>query len=106
VNRATIMVVRTFAMSSLRKFWEQGHADAEQPLRTWYRVADEARWNSFGDVKKDFPSVDLVNGNKLVFNIAGNKYRLVCLARFGKPNLYVLWIGTHSEYDSLDIKGL
>jgi mRNA interferase HigB len=93
-------------MSFLRRFWEAGHADAEQPLRAWYRIANAAEWNSFADVKKDFPSVDLVGADRLVFNISGNKYRLVCLVRFGKPNLYVLWIGTHAEYNSIDIRTL
>lgn len=93
-------------MSTLRTYWESGHADAEQPLRAWYCIADGAIWKNFADVKRDFPSADLVGGDRPVFNIGGNNYRLVCLVRFGKPNLFVLWIGTHAEYDSIDVRNL
>jgi mRNA interferase HigB len=91
---------------TLRAFWESGHPDAEQPLRTWFHMAERAQWRSMADVRRDFASADLVGGNKLVFNVGGNKYRLVCLISFGRPGLYVLWIGTHAEYDKLDVKQL
>jgi len=58
------------------------------------------------DVRADYPSADLVGGNKLVFNIGGNKYRLVCRIKFGQPGLYIVWIGTHAEYDKLDVNKL
>jgi len=58
------------------------------------------------DVRTDFPAADLVDGDKLVFNIGGNKYRLVCLVDFGRPTLFVLWIGTHADYDRLNVKDL
>ena len=87
-------------MSTLRAFWTNGHADAELPLRAWYDTVDNAVWTSLADVRNDYPSVDLV-GDKLIFNIKGNKYRLICKIEFGRPGLYIKWVGTHAEYDRL-----
>jgi len=90
----------------LRDFARSGHADAEVPLREWWKTAEKARWESMADVRRDFPSADLVGGEKLVFNIGGNKYRLVCLVHFGRPTLFVLWVGTHAEYDRINVRDL
>lgn len=88
-------------MSALRKFWEAGHADAQTPLRLWYRIADRADWSGFADVRRDFQSVDAV-GDRLIFNIGGNKYRLIVRVGYPARDLYVRWIGTHAEYDRLN----
>lgn len=84
---------------------ESGHADAAESLREWYRTAELADWTKLADVRESYKSVDLV-GDRLVFNIKGNKYRLVCRVRFGHPVVFVRWIGTHAEYDKIDVRNI
>ena len=97
--------MRVIAWKFLREYIDKGHADAAEPLREWFRVAELADWRKLADVREDYKSADLV-GDRLVFNIKGNKYRLVCRVRFGHPVLYVRWIGTHSEYDRIDVRNI
>jgi mRNA interferase HigB len=89
----------------LREYVEDGHADAAEVLREWFRTAELAEWSKLADVKASYKSADL-EGDRLVFNIKGNKYRLVCRVRFGHPVLYVRWVGTHAEYDRIDVKNI
>lgn len=63
----------------------------------------KAAWASFADVRADFPSVDQA-GDRLIFNIGGNKYRLVCLVDYERHGLLVRFIGTHAEYDRIDVR--
>lgn len=100
--------MRVISKRTLEAFWER-HTDSESALRNWYALARRATWNDFSSVREGFPQTDLVpldRGEKLVFNIRSNPYRLVCLVRFDHQRLYVLWIGTHAEYDRLDVKSL
>lgn len=97
--------MRAYAWKALRQYIEAGHADAAAPLKEWFTSAEKADWASFADVRRGFGAVDLV-GDRPVSNIGGNKYRLVCLVRFDKRALYVLWIGNHAEYDRIDVKSL
>jgi mRNA interferase HigB len=85
--------------SRLRDFWQTpGNGGAEGPLRAWHRVVSGARWANWGDVKADYRSADMV-GNCTVFNIGGNKYRLVTRILFASHQVFVLKVMTHSEYD-------
>jgi len=89
---------------ALREFWRQpGRKDAEQPLKAWFREASHADWATPADVKRSFRSVSIVAGNRLVFNIAGNRYRLVVKANYPYRILYVRFVGTHEEYDRVDV---
>jgi mRNA interferase HigB len=78
--------VRVISLKPLREFWQR-HPDAEQPLRLWYKTATEATWSSLQDVRQTFPHANGVKtdaGDALtVFNISGNKYRLVARIRYG-----------------------
>ena len=71
-------------------------------MENWFNLASKADWTSFADARSTFPSVDLV-GDKLVFNVGGNNYRIVCFARFPARVMFIKWVGTHAEYDKLDI---
>ncbi len=81
----------------LREFWMH-HPRAEEPLRMWYGLVSAASWAAFADVRALFPSADLV-GNCTVFNISGNRFRLVARIFFGNHKVYVLGVMTHVEYD-------
>jgi mRNA interferase HigB len=90
------------SLKVLREFWEW-HPDAEHPLRTWYRIALGARWTSLRDVRATYPHADGVrirSGDTLtVFNIGGNKYRLVARIRYDYQLVNVRHVLTHAEYD-------
>ncbi|HEV3384122.1 MAG TPA: type II toxin-antitoxin system HigB family toxin [Gemmata sp.] len=81
----------------LREFWEE-HARAKAPLEAWHQVALAAEWESFSDVQKTFSTADQV-GKFTVFNIGGNKYRLIAAIHFNRGKLFVRHVLTHAEYD-------
>ncbi len=98
--------LRVISKKMLRAHCElPGRGDSEQPLKTWFNVVRKAQWASHADVKADFGAgADLAHG-KYVFDIKGNRYRLVCLVDFVRHGVLVRWIGTHVEYDELNRRG-
>lgn len=89
------------SLKLLRAFWTR-HADAEYPLRQWYKTATHARWDSINEVRKDYPHADGIRtkdgGILTVFNIGGNKYRLVARIRYDYQLVNVRAVLTHREY--------
>lgn len=79
------------------------HADAREPLETWYRVCRKAEWLNFNEVRKVYPSADWVGGDRAVFNIKGNKYRLVVRFSFKFKAIQIKWLGSHAEYNLIDV---
>jgi mRNA interferase HigB len=77
------------------------HSDAEDSLDEWYRKTKNASWSNIQEVKETFNSVDYVGNSRFVFNIRGNRYRIVAMIHFNKRTLYIRFIGTHSEYDNI-----
>ena len=86
----------------LREFWAI-HADAETPLRAWAKIANEADWEKPSDVADTYPYVSQV-GKFTVFNIGGNKFRLIVVVHFNRGKLFVRHVLTHEEYDRGDWK--
>jgi mRNA interferase HigB len=86
----------------LRAFWVT-HPDAETPLRAWLRVAEHAEWKQFAEIRRSYLGADQV-GKFTVFNIGGNKYRLIVVIHFNRGKLYVRHVLTHHEYDRGDWK--
>jgi mRNA interferase HigB len=78
------------------------HPDVENALFKWYELAASADWKNFSEMKGTFNSVDAVGNDRYVFNIKGNNYRLVALILFKIRTVYILFIGTHSEYDKIN----
>ncbi len=97
-------MVRVLALSTLRAFWERSSAfaDAKEPLLAWYRHALHADWASPTDVKADFGKASILKGGRVVFNMAGNKYRLVVRINYTNQIIYVRFVGTHAQYDRID----
>lgn len=81
----------------LREFWQQW-PDAEQPLRAWHRTAEHATWEKFADLREVYPHADQV-GRCTVFNIGGNKFRLIVVIHFNRERLYIRHVLTHADYD-------
>ena len=100
--RCRINDMRVFSLRTLREFWEQ-HPEAETPLRTWFRNAERTEWNNLSEVKTTYPHADLV-GNFTVFNIGGNKYRLIVRVDYQYKRVFIRAILTHPEYDQGDWK--
>ncbi len=75
---------------------------AKTALEEWYSKVCKASWDNYGDIKRDFNSVDNVGNQRYVFNIKGNDYRLVAIVKFKIKIVYIRFIGTHKEYDKLD----
>lgn len=93
--------MRIIAKRTLREFWEQ-HADAEQPLQTWYKTTELAQWETPSDVKSDYGHASILADNRVCFNIAGNKYRLIVKIEYKFRIVYIRFVGTHAEYDAVD----
>ncbi len=96
--------MRVITRRRLREFWAS-HPDAEQPLRAWYSEANRASWKTTADIKARYASVSFV-GTRVVFNIGGNKYRLVTLVRYATGKVFIRFVGTHAEYDKLDVASI
>jgi mRNA interferase HigB len=87
----------------LREFWLKfGRHDAEMPLRTWVQLVRLAKWQMPTDVKSMFRSADILPNGRVVFDIGGNKYRLVAAVHYRGQRVYVRFIGTHAQYDTID----
>jgi mRNA interferase HigB len=94
--------MQIIALRTLRRFWER-HPQAETPIRLWYTVASKAIWSNPADIKAQFGgSVDFVADNRAIFDIGGNKYRLVVHISYPYKRILVKFIGTHTEYDRID----
>jgi mRNA interferase HigB len=93
--------MRVVSRSTLITFWEK-HRDSEQPLKEWFSEAENASWNSPDEIKQRYASADPLPGNRMVFNIKGNTYRLVVKIHYNTGVIYIRFIGTHAEYDKID----
>jgi mRNA interferase HigB len=78
------------------------HADAREPLNEWWKKAKDANWTTFQDIKKTFNSVDYVGNDRYVFDIKGNKYRIVAMIFFDIRTIYIRFVDTHTKYDGID----
>ena len=98
--------MRIIARRTSREVWEAGHADAEQPLRAWFAEVSQAAWASMADVRDRYPHASVIDRERIVLNIGGNKYRLVVKVWFPGQAVWGKFIGTHREYDDLDVGSL
>jgi len=95
--------MRIIARSTLRAFW-QTHPETEEPLKAWYAEAKHATWQTPQDIKDRYGSASFPGYDRVVFNICGNKYRLVALVRYEFAVVYIRFIDTHEKYDKIDAK--
>ena len=93
--------MRVIALSTLREFWRK-HASAQVPLQNWYAEASRASWKSPADVKEAHRGASFVAGERVVFNLKGNDYRLIVAMRYRSQIMYVRFVGTHREYDKVN----
>lgn len=94
--------MRIVAISTLKSFWTK-HPDAQTPLKAWYALASRAQWRSPSDIKAAYRNASFTANNRVVFNIKGNDYRLVVLVRYDKGLMFLKFVGTHAQYDKIDV---
>ncbi|CAM4033460.1 type II toxin-antitoxin system HigB family toxin [Flavobacterium antarcticum] len=97
--------MRVLAKRTLRYFWEL-NPDSEQQLLVWFREASKADWNTPNEIKLQYASASILRNNKVVFNICGNKYRLIVEINFIRKWAFIRFIGTHKEYDKIDANNI
>lgn len=93
--------MRVITFARIREFSKR-FPDADIALRNWYKETKSSFWNNFSDIKSTFNSVDYAGNKRYVFDIRGNKYRLVAIIIFQIQTVYIRFIGTHKEYDKID----
>ena len=96
-------LVRVIARRILRDFTSHPkHRDAKKPLETWYSEARAATWETPHDIKARYGHASFLGDSRVVFNIAGNKYRLIAKVNYGLGIVYIRFLGTHQAYDQID----
>ncbi len=100
--------MRIISLSTLKALWEGGRSyqDAKEPGLAWYRQTLKADWASPAAVKTDFRNASILRDGRVVFNIAGNKYRLVVWINYPYRVVYVRFFGTHRQYDAIDAQSI
>ncbi len=95
--------MRIIARSALVKFYSRPDClDAKIPLDTWYHAVKRANWKSWADIKDQYRSASVLKNRRVVFNISGNKYRLVVLINYDAGIVYIRFVGTHKEYNKVN----
>lgn len=95
--------MRIISRATIRDFWlHPEYRDSEQPLKAWFDEAKNANWKTPQDIKAHYRNASFIANNRVVFNIHGNKYRLIVSISYSLSIVYIKFIGTHKEYDKID----
>ncbi len=95
--------MRVISKKTLTSFWNTSqYQDSEDPLKAWYAEARATSWRTPADVKNKYGSASIIKNSRVVFNIAGNKYRLVVKIHYNTGIVYIRFIDTHTEYNKID----
>ena len=95
--------MRVIAKKILREFWEK-HNDAEDQLKTWFKEASKANWKTPNNIKAEYVKASILKQSRVVFNICGNKYRLIVEINYVRQWVFIRFIGTHTDYDKINAK--
>lgn len=95
--------MHVISRKTLYEFWSN-HPEVEEALQAWYREARTARWKAPQDIRSRYRSADFLTGNRVVFNIKGNQYRLVVKINYESGTVFIRFIGSHAEYDRIDVE--
>jgi mRNA interferase HigB len=96
--------MRIIAKSRLRQFWESSPAyrDAKRQMTEWYNYCSAAEWSTSHDLKADLRTASMLKNNRVVFNLCGNKYRIVVLMDYVRHGMLIRFVGTHRQYDEIE----
>ncbi len=99
--------MRVIAKSTLVKFWSNSeYMDAKGALQSWHDEALKANWKTPQEIKHEYRSASICGNNRVVFNIAGNKYRLVVEMQYQAGIVWVKFLGTHAQYDQINVENV
>jgi mRNA interferase HigB len=93
--------MRVISKRTLQDFWS-AHSDSMNPLAGWYAEAMKASWESPQDIKSQYKTASFLRDNRVVFNISGNKYRLIVKINYPYSTVYIRFVGTHAQYDKIN----
>jgi mRNA interferase HigB len=93
--------MRVIAVNTLKQFWT-AHPHAKQSILSSYEEADKAQWNSPNELKAQYRNASILNTKRVVFNIQGNDYRLIVDIEYRLKIVFIVWFGTHKQYDKID----
>lgn len=97
--------MRVISRKTLKDFYEKpSFKDSKTPLEIWFKEALKANWNSPNDVKSKFKNASILKNSRVVFNIHGNKYRLIVKIHYNLKTIFIRFVGTHEEYDLINAK--
>jgi mRNA interferase HigB len=101
--------MRVISRRTLRLFVEglaghKDHAAVKAALDAWFDEVKKAKWQNSADVRRHYATASIISAERVVFNIKGNNYRLVVAVDFDRSIVWIKWIGTHKEYDKIDVK--
>ncbi|MDD9996076.1 MAG: type II toxin-antitoxin system HigB family toxin [Dehalococcoidia bacterium] len=95
--------MRIISRRALREFWNR-HPEAEQPLKAWYSEVKQADWSTPSHVARRYPRASIVGGDRVVFRIRHNDFRIVARVFYPGRIVYVRFVGTHEEYDRVNVE--
>lgn len=95
--------MRVIAIKTLRGYLRK-FSDAEQPILSWFEELEAANWNTPNELKEQFQNASILSNKRVVFNIHGNKYRLIVDIEYRLKIVFIVWFGTHKQYDKIDAK--
>lgn len=104
---ANFVRMRIVSHRKIKEFFETpGREDSRVALERWYEIAEKAEWRGLSDIRQDFPATDYVGNQHFVFNIRGNRYRLVVVVKFIMGYVFIRFVGTHGEYERIDASNI
>ena len=95
--------MRVIAIKTLKEYWEE-FPQAEQALLSWHEETETAGWNHPNELKAQYRNASILTDKRVVFNIHGNRYRLIVDIEYFLKIVFIVWFGTHKEYDKIDAK--
>jgi mRNA interferase HigB len=93
--------MRIISRKTLKVYWEK-HKEIEEQLASWYAEAHKSKWKTPKEIKVEYPKASIIGDNRVVFNICGNKYRLVVKVNYQRGWVFIKFIGTHQEYNKIN----
>lgn len=102
-NLFVYLLMRVIAVRTLKDFWE-ANLEAEQALLAWYEEAEAAQWNNPNELTRQYRNASVLTDKRVIFNIHGNSYRLIVDIEYRLKIVFIVWIGTHKQYDKIDAK--
>jgi mRNA interferase HigB len=98
-----LLTMRVIAIKTLKDYWEE-YPQSKQALLSWYEEAEAAQWNHPNELKEQYRNAAIITEKRVIFNIHGNSYRLIVDIEYRLKIVFVVWLGTHKQYDNIDAK--